>query len=303
MNSDPLSRHYRVGGHLFVLHLPGGMFGGEELAAYAPFRTEETGDESPLFSLTVTEDENLLPGTLRQIACFDHEDGRMELYETADGGTVFLFALPGRPVCCRLYINKEYSKAAACFYGAGFEQLYGLNNCLMLLYAFATAPLDTLLMHASVVENNGQGYLFLGRSGTGKSTHSRLWLQHVEGSTLLNDDNPVVRIVDGQAVVFGTPWSGKTPCYLNRNVPLKAVVKLCQAPDNRISRLPLHAAYAGVLPACSCMKWNEDMAAGVHRTIEKLIISVPVFRLECLPDREAALLCAETIGRTDESRR
>lgn len=300
MNPYSLSRHYSVAGHLFVVHLPGGMFSEKELAAYASFRTEEARGVLPLFTLAVTEDESLLPSALRQIACFDNEDGRMELYETADGGTLFHFALPGRPVCCRLSINKEYDRGIACLGGAEFERLYGLNNSLMLLYAFASAPQDTLLMHASVIENAGHGCLFLGRSGTGKSTHSRLWLEHVEGSTLLNDDNPVVRIVDGQPIVFGTPWSGKTPCYRNRSVPVRAVVKLFQAPDNRISRLPLSAAYAGVLPACSCMKWDGGMAEGVHRTIEKLITCVPVFRLECLPDREAALLCAETIGRGDE---
>ncbi len=80
--------------------------------------------------------------------------------------------------------------------------------------------------------------MFLGPSGTGKSTHASLWLENVEGTELVNDDNPVVRILDdGSIKVYGSPWSGKTPCYLNVNYPLGGIVNLIQASHNKISRL------------------------------------------------------------------
>ena len=159
---------------------------------------------------------------------------------------------------------------------------------MMLLYTFRTSAHETLLVHASVIEYEGRGYMFLGRSGTGKSTHTRLWLENIEGATLLNDDNPIVRVIDGETVIYGSPWSGKTPCYKNRSMPLQAVVRLSQAPFNRITRLTPLKAYAALMPSCSCMRWDHDAVEALHKTVEKVIMKVPVRHLECLPDADAA---------------
>ena len=80
----------------------------------------------------------------------------------------------------------------------------------------------------------GNGYAFLGKSGTGKSTHSQLWLRYLEGYELLNDDHPIIRLVNDEVIIYGSPWSGKTPCYKNKQARLKAVVRLEQASENKI---------------------------------------------------------------------
>lgn len=299
------THHYRVGGHLFSLALPPELVPPAALASYAPFGVGETesGDE-PLFSFTLTADNedasaHNLPPSASPLVRLDDENGSMELFTTPGGGLLIHFARPGRPVCCRLSMDSRYRHARAVLCGDDRERRYGLDNSLMLLYAFASAPLDTLLLHASVIENDGRGYLFLGRSGTGKSTHSRLWTEYIPGSRLLNDDNPVVRLTPGgEPLVYGTPWSGKTPCYRNHSVPADALVRLSQAPRNGIARLTGVAAYAAILPSCSCMKWDGAMAAAVHRTLERLVSVTPVFRLECLPDAAAARLCAQTVKAT-----
>ncbi|MDE5813283.1 MAG: hypothetical protein K2H72_03265, partial [Muribaculaceae bacterium] len=157
------------------------------------------------------------------------------------------------------------------------------------------SKLDTLLLHASTVEYDGKGYLFLGRSGTGKSTHSRLWLENIKGSELLNDDNPILRIINGKVYVFGSPWSGKTSCYRNKKLPVDGIVRLHQAPFNKITPLTGIKGYAALLPSCSCMKWNHDMANAIHSTISKVIEKVPIYALECLPDKEAAFLCHKNL--------
>ena len=165
---------------------------------------------------------------------------------------------------------------------------FTISNAMMLLYTFRTVRHDTLLVHASVIENDGGGYMFLGKSGTGKSTHTRLWRENIEGSTLLNDDNPVIRITDGEVYVYGSPWSGKTPCYINRRQPLKAIVRLSQAPYNRITRQSPLQAYASLMPSCSCMRWDHDSVEALHKSVEKVIMNVPGWHLECLPDADAA---------------
>jgi len=172
-----------------------------------------------------------------------------------------------------------------------------LNNILMMIYAFNTACSDTILMHTSVIKKDGKGYLFQGKSGTGKSTHSGLWLKHIPGCELLNDDNPIVHFnrETGKATVYGSPWSGKTPCYKNDSVPVGAFVRLEQAPMNEIQRESPARAFASLLPSCSNLKEVRELNNGVIETVKYLAAHTPVYFLKCLPDREAAEICFNTI--------
>ena len=163
------------------------------------------------------------------------------------------------------------------------------------------AGLGTALFHAASVSYKGLGYLFLGKSGTGKSTHARLWLKYIEGTELFNDDNPVVRLFekDGRkfAVAYGSPWSGKTPCYKNVKFELGGFVLLSQAPFNKITPLKGVSAYAAILPSISGMRWDKKIADGLHMTQNGLASNVMIWHLECLPDEEAARLCCQSIVR------
>ena len=184
-----------------------------------------------------------------------------------------------------LVCQADYSEARLIL--TGNHTKMAIDNALMVMYALATADKGTVLFHAAVVSHEGRGYMFLGPSGTGKSTHARLWLQHIDGTELVNDDNPVVR--DG--VVYGSPWSGKTPCYRNVSYPLGGIVLLSQAPYNKIERLGGLQAYAALVPSISGKRWDARIADGLHETENKLATEVPVWHLECLPDETAAKLC------------
>jgi hypothetical protein len=140
--------------------------------------------------------------------------------------------------------------------------------------------------------------MFLGKSGTGKSTHSSLWLKHIEGTALVNDDNPVVRRMPDGFYVFGSPWSGKTPCYRNVSYPLGGVVQLSQAPYNKIHRLKALSAYAALVPSISGKRWDKQVAEGLHETEDMMAGEVAVWHLECLPDEAAARLCSDTIKKS-----
>ena len=292
---------YTVARHTFRLQMEAGSPLWECLGNYAPFQEETPEATSPIFTLTVAEDEDETDRSLlTPQGNFDSDGAAMELFLTADGGRMFRIHSHEEAATqgSRLYLSPDYHEATLHFRadaGKG-NRMFGITNALMLLYAFTTATLGTLLMHASVIVNGGKACLFLGRSGTGKSTHSRLWLQHIPGSTLLNDDNPVMRIAaDGTPILYGSPWSGKTPCYRNECAPASAIVRLSQAPRNHIARLKGVAAYAAVAPSLSGMRWETEMADGIHATLARLIESVPVFHLQCLPDEAAARLCYDTI--------
>lgn len=169
--------------------------------------------------------------------------------------------------------------------------------CWMLMMLFGQAALlhEVIMIHASVINIKGQGVAFLGKSGTGKSTHSRLWLQHIPDTTLLNDDNPAIRITENGVIIYGTPWSGKTPCYKNESILLKGFVRLQQGPRNIFEIQKGIKGFIAVLPSCTAIRWNKELFATMNNTLAKVIDQIPVGFLKCLPDKAAAHLCHDHI--------
>ena len=281
-----MSQLYCVAGYPFVV--AGAPF------APANLRPFEVQEGEPVFRVQCVHALPLVPREL----LFQTEDGpgfpEIILYKAASLYRIQMRPLPGAPLACEMEVDPYFREARLLLLGT--DNSFGLNNALMLLFAFATARLGALEMHASVVMQDGKGYLFLGRSGTGKSTHSRLWMQYIPGTELLNDDNPILRLMpDGTARVYGSPWSGKTPCYKSQDVPVGAVVRLSQAPENRIRRLPLVQAYASLMSSASSFRPFRELADGWHRTLEGLVSVVPCYHLDCLPDQAAAELCYKTV--------
>jgi hypothetical protein len=112
----------------------------------------------------------------------------------------------------------------------------------------------------------------------------------------LNDDSPIVRLLDDVPTVFGSPWSGKTPCYHNRHFPIAAIVRLSQAPNNQITRLGRLHSLGALLPSCPPQfARDERLMDGLVAVISSIIGTVPVFHLECLPDEGAARLVFDTV--------
>lgn len=225
------------------------------MPSFSPFVSEEEGNL--LFSLSV-DDAFRWPVTGEEVGQFDCGGNNFGVYRLPDGSYQFEICDDKKDLCCYLQANADFSDCtAALVAGSEVGRKFGLNNALMLVYAFASAPYATLLMHASVIRNDGRGYLFLGKSGTGKSTHTRLWLSHIPGSDLMNDDNPVVRVVEGTVYVYGSPWSGKTPCYRRVSAPVGAFVQLRQCPENTIRKESVLESFASLLPSVSTMKWDR----------------------------------------------
>lgn len=173
-----------------------------------------------------------------------------------------------------------------------------LSWLLMVTFAQSALRHNTLLIHASVVERQGGGVAFLGKSGTGKSTHSRLWLTYLSGFQLLNDDNPAVRVgADKKVWIYGTPWSGKTACYRNLGVELQAVIRLSQAKENKLEWKRGKEALITLLPSGSALRWNSGLFGAMTSIFQSVQEYVPVGSLNCLPDADAALLCYAEVQR------
>ena len=283
---------YEVAGFKFAVEMPDNAVEWSELAHYEPFLSEDSG--TMVFVAELVEKMPDMSGKqLVTASCIAKDQPRIELYEL--DGQWLMEAAPDMDAPARVYLltDKAFSKAQFRVLGSS---RFSVNTVLMLMFALSTACLDTLLMHASVTMKDGKGYLFLGKSGTGKSTHSQLWINNIGGCSLLNDDNPALRVVDGVTRVYGTPWSGKTPCYRNLDVPVGAIVDLHQAKKNAIKRQSMVEAYASIYVSFSGYRFIKSMANGFHATNEKIVSSVPCYSLDCLPNAEAAWLCYKTVS-------
>ncbi len=225
------------------------------------------------------------------------EETQTDFYRDADG-FYLEFAVNGRsPKVANLRISSDFKSGSLSFADPGIGR-FAIDNAAMLMFAFSTAGLMTLEMHSSVTVNGGRAYMFLAESGTGKSTHSRMWLENIPGSELLNDDNPIVRVADdGTVTVYGSPWSGKTPCYRNASAPLGAMVQIRRSPTNAATPLSVPEAYALIMSSSSGFRGIASMADGLHETISAIALTQPCFVLDCRPDKEAAQVCHRTVCR------
>ncbi len=277
------NRYYMVAGHRFCVECDSEVL--ELMENYAPFASE-AGDT--IATLHIEHGE--APAYQEEMR--QDDEGQTIICGRTDSGLhVFEFLLSDSAAGW-LISDADYRDAQLIIADNGPRLTkFALDNALMVLYALATADKQTVLFHAAVVSHQGRGYMFLGPSGTGKSTHARLWLKHIDGTELVNDDNPVVR----QGIVYGSPWSGKTPCYRNVSYPLGGIVVLSQAPYNKIERMGGIQAYAALMSSISGMRWDARVADGLHQSENDLTTNVPIWHLDCLPDEEAATLCHKTI--------
>ena len=156
---------------------------------------------------------------------------------------------------------------------------------------------DTLLFHGSVIAVDGEGYLFTAKSGTGKSTHTRLWREYFgERAVMVNDDKPLLHITDSGVTAYGTPWDGKHRLSTNTAVPLKGICILARDTTNHIEPVEPHAVYPLIV-----QQTNRSLSAdGMKQTlslIDRMLNVVPVYRLGCNMDIEAARVAYEGMNR------
>lgn len=285
---------YRVGGHAFCIVFLDDCNDESLLPSFSRFKIEETA-EPLLFTLTV-DDSFRFSQRGQEIGQFDCGGCNHGVYCTDSSEYQYEISDVQGVLCSYMQASPDFKESKVAILGENWSQRnYGLNNALMMTYAFASADQYTMLMHASVIRHQGKGYLMTAPSGTGKSTHTRLWYDNIPGCDLMNDDNPVVRIVDGQAIVYGSPWSGKTRCYRNIQAPVGGIVRIQQRPENSIRTLSPLEAFSNLLPAISNMKWDKRVYKGICDGIAELVRLCGMYELGCLPDAAAAHLCHDTI--------
>ena len=147
---------------------------------------------------------------------------------------------------------------------------------------------DTVLFHGSVIAVDGQGYLFTAKSGTGKSTHTRLWREYLgDRAVMVNDDKPLLHITENGVIAYGTPYNGKHRLGCNMSVPLKAICVLTRGEKNQIVRIGKADAYAMLLQQVYRPLDPLQMAKTL-KLVDRMAAGVELYRLACNMDPEAA---------------
>lgn len=287
-----ITKYYLVGDHRFALCATAEQLA--QLTHFEPFNVPQN-EEEPLFRIRITDAP--LPSTDGWTHVYtdrsDEDMPRIEMYRRETEWLLCLSQIRESEIVCAVRCDAAFREAEV--YMLPDNLRFAVDNASMLLYAFCTTTLRTLLFHASVIVRHGKAALFLGHSGTGKSTHAQLWLDTFADAERLNDDNPVVRLFEnGEVRVYGSPWSGKTPCYKAASAPVQAFVQLVQAPHNAIRSLRMTQAYPHILTSVSGLKIDPHMMDAIYESIARLLETCPVYELECLPNQDAARLCAQT---------
>lgn len=277
---------YEIAGHQLMLNTPNAEVTVGLIPSFAPFRVNSEGEGNLLFQLWGSREVAIPSGAPDDT--MEVDGAAFEVYHVNGSVTVlmrdnksehrFSISANRETVITDITLVKPYESQFMAYF-------------LRAAFGMAAAHHNTIKMHASVIEKGGQALVFLGKSGTGKSTHSRLWQEFVPDSQLLNDDEPIVRLLnDGSVVVYGAPWSGSTPCYKNASAQVSAFVRLYQSPENKLSKLKGVHAFASLFESVAILRSNKENRELISTTISDILGQVQVYRLDNRPNREAVAL-------------
>lgn len=172
----------------------------------------------------------------------------------------------------------EYLATGKCFY----RQLVNYNG---------------MMLHSSAVVVDGKAYLFSAPSGTGKSTHTKLWLEHFrDRAFILNDDKPALRFQNGIWYAYGTPWSGKYDISVNTKVPIAGIAVIERGENNEIKRFDGKEAILAIYKQVNKKTETAEFRIKLLDLLDKLITQVPIWKLKCNMTPEAAIVAYEAMS-------
>lgn len=279
---------YKIADLPLVIETPDSDKVASILTSYAPFRLtqEEAKDITPLVRFTANREVHI--PDIDPIDTGEFEGGGSQTYFD---GTYYYTEMELFGKLYRMRAKSDWSVVESDIDLLQEGAILALNAFLIPAYGMQIYPLGGVKLHGSVTMLNGRALLFMGTSGTGKSTHSMLWRRYVHRAELLNDDEPIVRLLpNGEVRVYGAPWSGKTHCYRNESATLAGMVLLKQAPHNKLTPANPSEALAALVMSASVLRTDSLNKQVSFDLLTDLLIKVPTYILECRPDKEAVSL-------------
>lgn len=169
------------------------------------------------------------------------------------------------------------------------------------LFYYAILNHKSCVLHGVVMEYNGMGILVVAESGTGKTTHTRMW-RNRENALILNGDKCLCRKINGEWYAYGMPWSGSSGEYINRRVPITAIVCLKQAELNSVRHMSVFEGTLAIMQRIYAPMWRCKMQNNAFDMCEELATEIPMLELSCRPDFEAVDILKEAIDKLGEAK-
>ena len=178
----------------------------------------------------------------------------------------------------------------------------GEGECLFagphgeILVRYSAILHGAIQIHSSAIGYGGKSIIFSAPSGTGKTTHAHFWVEHFN-AFMLNGDRPIIRMHEDNAVfAYGSPWSGSDRFFVNKKLPLHAIVFIEQAASNKVFKLEAHEAVDRILPRCYLPYFSPMMMVEALLNVENILKHVPCYLLQCTPERSSADLLKDYLG-------
>ena len=256
------------------------------------FRTFKTDNENnPDLKVKIYRNENI---TLPDTELLLDGDIKWCRSKSSNGYEVF-FGKYESNAAALLTVDNDWSSASIQLGPGDKVQIRSTIKAFMeLLFRNLILLRDGIIIHASAVKWQDRGILFTAPSGTGKSTQAELWKSYM-GAEILNGDRPAIKLTKEGPAACGTPWSGLTPVFANKEALLSAIIILEQAPENSIRRLDPANSVSLLLPRCFLPYFDDNMMETAITTIEKILNRVPIYLLKCRPDKGAVELVHECV--------
>ena len=264
---------------------------------YAPFYVDRKNADVESLLFTLVQGKVELPQSMDSPIHKCANGTEWVFYPQSDGVVVKLYM---EMFGCTFWMkaDSEWKTIVTDWKAEREEDAWALDNIIMLSFIASSSLKNTVLIHSSCVKTlQGEGVAFIGHSNAGKSTHSQLWLKYVDECTLLNDDQPAVRIAkDNIPYVYGTPWSGKGDCYRQDKARLAAIFLMIKAPENNLIPLSPVYAYTTVLSSVSAIKEMENVMKGIVNTVAVIAQQTKVYKFQNRPERDAVAMSAKEVG-------
>ena len=214
-----------------------------------------------------------------------------------EGDNVLMHMLPAQgkpPYACTRQRREE--KRFDCLFLPGNEDKLRYSRHFSDLVGMETVFLqfEALMLHASFIRWRDQGILFTAPSGTGKSTQAALW-EEAENAHIINGDRAGLRPCAQGWRAYGLPYAGSSGIYRNESAPVRAIVVLRQAGENRIRALRPGEAVRLLFPETAIHRWDRSFVEKAMDLLAELAGTVPMYMLECRPDRGAVELLKNTL--------
>ncbi len=190
-----------------------------------------------------------------------------------------------------LYINKDCTKIRG--YLKDIENIGGASleirafNMIGDAFKYIAIKHDGFVFHSSTIKYSNKAVLFSANSGTGKSTHTGLWIKYYPNETqMINDDSPLIQLIDNKPYVFGTPWSGKTDINDNISAPLDTIVFLRRGTINSITPIEFNEAFKLFIEQTFIMPFAQSFLSFIT-TADKVLRQIKMTVLNCNISKDA----------------